>query len=89
MKYGNIYATRGIADAMDQSPKFAAEVRQAFGRYQQGDWGDVCEEDRAQNDEAARNGERVLASYQTSGGKIWIITEWDRSATTILYPDEY
>ena len=89
MKYGNIYATRGIADAMEQSPKFAAEVRRAFGRYQQGDWGDVCEEDRALNDEAARIGECVLAAYQTSGGKIWIITEWDRSATTILYPDEY
>lgn len=89
MEYGKIYSTRRIADTMSKCPAFAAEVQQALSRYQRNDWGDVCSEDREANDQAARTGERVLAAYQTSEGKIWIITEWDRSATTILFPSEY
>ena len=47
------------------------------------------QEDIEANSEALRNGERLFAAYETSEGKIWIITEADRSATTILFPDEY
>ena len=54
------------------------------------DWGNLCEADRKQNDWALKNGERLLSSYRASNGtKFWIITEWDRSYTTILLPSEY
>ena len=59
-------------------------------RHQTGDWGDVGPEDWAANDRALTDGDRLLSSYLTdSGTKVWIITEWDRSATTVLLPEEY
>jgi len=89
MEYGQIVVTRGIAEEMKRSAVFAAEISTAFRRYQLHDWGKLCEEDRLQNDEAMQNGERVLAAYPTTKGTVWIITEWDRSVTTILFPSEY
>jgi len=59
-------------------------------RHLRGDWGDVDPEDWQANDEALESGERLLSAYRTSlGDRIWIITERDRSATTLLLPDEY
>jgi len=89
MKYGRLVATRGIAEEMESDLAFAREIAEAFGRYQRHDWGDLCQEDKALNDQAVESGDRVMAAYLTSKGKIWIITEWDRSATTILFPSEY
>jgi hypothetical protein len=55
-----------------------------------GDWGDVDQEDQAANDHALEDGSRLLSAYTTlKGQRIWIITEADRSATTILLPEEY
>jgi hypothetical protein len=66
------------------------EVLSALTRHSIGDWGDVCEEDKLSNDQAVEKGLRILSSYQTKDGtKFWIITEWDRSVTTILLPSEY
>lgn len=89
MEYGRIVATRGIADEMESDPIFSREIDAAFRRYQARDWGDLCQEDRELNDQAVNGGERILAAYSTSKGTIWIITEWDRSATTFLFPSEY
>lgn len=89
MELGMIVATRGVADHAEQNPVFGAELAGAFVRYQRGDWGDVCREDWELNDRAVVAGERVLGSYSTSAGKVWIITEWDRSVTTFLFPSEY
>ena len=89
MEYGTILATRGVADEMERNPIFAWEVTIAFNRYQSKDWGDLSQEDKELNDLAVKTGERILAACDTSKGKIWIITEWDRSATTILFPIEY
>lgn len=86
---GTLVATRGIHFDMIESPEFRKEIDQSLTKYLNCDWGDTCEADKPLNDEAVQNGERILAAYETSKGKIWIITEWDRSATTILYPDEY
>ncbi len=59
-------------------------------RHAQGDWGDVCKEDWESNDEALKSGQRLLSEYKLPDGKrIWIITEWDRSATTLLFPEDY
>lgn len=89
MEYGTLVATRGIADEMENNPAFAREISAAFGRYLRQDWGDLCQEDAELNDQSIKIGERILAAYPTSKGKVWIITEWDRSVTTILFPSEY
>ncbi len=59
-------------------------------RHRCGDWGNVCEADVKLNDEALREGGRLLSCYSTLRGEtIWVITEFDRSVTTLLLPDEY
>ena len=59
-------------------------------RHSQCDWGDLCQEDKESNNYALENGERLLSAYKLRDGeKIWIITEWDRSVTTILFPSDY
>ncbi len=58
-------------------------------RHQSGDLGILDIEDKIANDEATKNGERVFSSYIICGRKVWIITERDRSCTTILLPSEY
>jgi hypothetical protein len=61
-----------------------------LARHLSGDWGDLCDEDRRLNDTALRSGDRLLASYRVAPDlKLWIITEWDRSVTTLLLPEEY
>ncbi len=89
LEYGQFYVTRGIDEKMRRNLLFQAEVLKGLARYFSNDWGEVCKEDWEMNDEAAADGERILAAYPTCEGKIWIITEWDRSCTTILFPDEY
>ena len=65
-------------------------LRQWLHRHQTGDWGAVGPEDWAANDRALTDGDRLLSAYVTDGGtKVWIITEWDRSATTVLLAEEY
>jgi hypothetical protein len=59
-------------------------------RHQCGDWGDLDAEDKAENIFSLQNGLRILSAYQApDGAKFWIITEADRSATTVLLPSEY
>ena len=59
-------------------------------RHKNGDWGELDPEDRRENERALRQGSRLLAAYSTrTGERLWIITEWDRSVTTVLLPEEY
>lgn len=59
-------------------------------RHVSGDWGEICAEDKAENEFSLKNGFRLLSAYRTTTDvRIWIITEADRSATTLLLPDEY
>jgi hypothetical protein len=60
-----------------------------LGRHATGDWGDLAAEDKAANEAALRTGGRLYSNYQTKAGSISIITEADRSATTLLLPCEY
>jgi hypothetical protein len=60
-----------------------------LARHATGDWGDLCAFDRRQNEIALREGLRVLSSYLVGGECVWVITEADRSVTTILLPEEY
>ena len=87
---GKIFMTRGINEEMASDESFEKEILKAFSRYLKKDWGEMCEEDKQINDEAVKSGNnRILAFYVTSKDKIYIITEHDRSATTILFADEY
>lgn len=89
---GRLVTTCSVADQMDRDIWFASFVYQSFEHYILCDWGDTCEEDKRSNDYAVKHGERILAEYRDAeheDWRIWIITEWDRSVTTILFPDEY
>ncbi len=85
---GQLVLTAGVADLVQQGRlNPSAYLR----RHLSGDWGDLSEEDRKQNDAALKTGEaRLFSSYQVAPDlKLWIITEWDRSVTTLLLPSEY
>lgn len=90
-KLGSTVVTKGIDDRMNEEPAFRHFVMDCLMKYIIGDWGDTCEEDSKSNEDAIENGERILAVYiyKKTGEKIRIITEWDRSVTTILFPSEY
>ena len=60
-----------------------------LARHAAGDWGDICAEDAGLNDEALRYGDRLISVYKIQGKVLWIITEYDRSVTTLLLPEEY
>ena len=79
---GRLVATRG---ALALGINFAPYLNQ----HQQGHWGDVGQEDWQENDRSVQAGFRILSAYETGNGRIWIITEADRSATTVLLPEEY
>lgn len=84
---GQIYATPGAVEAFRKSgdnPFYFLFL------HVTGDWGDLDEEDKAENDLSVREGFRILSAYRTRKQvKIWVITEADRSCTTLLLPSEY
>lgn len=81
--------TRGVNSEVANDIKFAKFVANSLKRHQRHDWGDICEEDKQANDEALKAGDRLFSAYKNGEDKIWIITEADRSVTTVLFPDEY
>lgn len=73
---------------MEEVPR--VEIIVALYRHQNCDWGDVCPQDKWFNDKAVKTGDRLLSVYHSKDGiKFWIITEWDRSATPVLLPEDY
>ena len=88
---GKVVETIGVHNLRSENGEFDKFVRNSFNRHCNGDWGDLCQEDKWSNDEAVKTGEdRILSKYNFDGEtSIYIITEWDRSATTILFPSEY
>lgn len=83
---GRIVSTPGALAVFEENDINPFEY---LGRHQCGDWGSVPPEDWKSNDEALVHGGRVLSAYMVKGTKIWIITEWDRSVSTLLLPSEY
>ena len=67
----------------------AADIAQGLARHANGDWGNVCPEDAQANDDGLEHGERLCSVYGEGNGRFWIITESDRSVTTILLPEDY
>jgi hypothetical protein len=85
-RLGQAVATPGAAQALEES----GESPWLFlRRHLSGDWGDL-DEDRRANEDAVKTGSRILSAYRTSKGKrLWVITEADRSSTCILLPEDY
>ena len=82
---GRLVATTNLVATIPPDEVFAA-----LQRHANGDWGDVCDEDRESNEEALIHGSRLMSVYSSSiGTTFWIITEWDRSVTTVLLPEDY
>ena len=86
---GRLVATPGVMALLTDAAAQTA-LASCIDRHASGDWGNVCAEDAAANDRAVTQGARVLSAYTLPGDtKIWIITEADRSVTTVLLPEEY
>ena len=85
---GTIVATQGALLVADNHA-----ILELLRRHLAGDWGDVSKEDAKANDHAVKWGERILSSYTVDGpdgkAKLWVLTERDRSSTTVLTPGEY
>jgi hypothetical protein len=84
---GQLVATPGALAALEKTGQNAMEF---LSRHVRGDWGDVPKDDKDENQFSLQKGFRLLSSYRTTAGdKIWVITEADRSHTTLLLPEEY
>jgi hypothetical protein len=83
---GRILATPGALEMLSSAGTAPGELLE---RHRCGNWGELDEQDRRENERSLANGWRVLSSYRIGEDKVWIITEADRSATTILLPEEY
>jgi hypothetical protein len=83
---GRVVATPGTLKLLSE---IGAHPFDLLARHAMGDWGDLCAFDRRQNEIALRDGYRVFSAYQVGRECVWIITEADRSVTTILLPEEY
>lgn len=88
---GQVVMTATINNTVADNEQFAKDIVRALSMYQQADFSEMeYQEDIDMNYEAIRTGnDRIFATYNTCEGKIYIITEWDRSVTTILFPSEY
>jgi len=84
---GQVVATPGALEALEATGDNAADY---LTRHVTGDWGDLEAEDKQENELSVEKGFRILSAYHLSDGtKIWLITEADRSVTTLLLPSEY
>ncbi|MBA7716284.1 hypothetical protein ES703_125353 [subsurface metagenome] len=87
---GQLVMTRGVNDKIADDASFSKFVIESLGRHAKGDWGDLGQEDKQENELSLKKNFRLLSAYERNGlPKIWIITEADRSVTTVLFPDEY
>lgn len=84
---GQTVATPGAQQALEDAGQLPIEF---LARHVTGDWGDLPDEDKAENELSVKRGLGVFSAYKLhTGTKVWVITEWDRSMTTILLPSEY
>ncbi|EDT3379573.1 hypothetical protein R5022_19110 [Pseudomonas aeruginosa] len=85
---GQVIMTSGVASLAQQG---RLNPRPYLMRHLSADWGDLSDNDRRQNDAALKSGEdRLFSAYEVGPNlKVWVITEWDRSVTTVLLPSEY
>ena len=83
---GQVVATPG---ALEHCAKSNISPLTLIGRHHRGDWDDLCEDDQSANENALFAGGRIFSSYRVGDEKLYVITEWDRSVTTLLLAREY
>ena len=84
---GQMVATPGALALLEQANQSPLEF---LSRHLRGDWGDLCQDDKTENELSLKFGFRLMSSYPVTGTeRLWIITEADRSVTTLLLPAEY
>ena len=84
---GKLVITPAARESLEESDE---EAMFFITRHANGDWGVVSDQDGRRNDEAVRDGDRILSAYVLLNDvRIWVITEWDRSVTTVLLPEDY
>jgi hypothetical protein len=81
---GQVVSTANAAQHLD-----IIAVKEALHRHVSGDWGDICPEDASENEHSLKEGNRLMSVYGAGEHRFWIITEADRSVTTILMPEDY
>jgi hypothetical protein len=86
---GTTVFTPGVGALLKFPSMASVELAPFMNRHRAGDWGDMCEEDKASNEDALKYDGRLMSCYRLYDTTIWIITEADRSTTTVLLPDEY
>jgi hypothetical protein len=83
---GRLVATPGALALLQDAGQ---EYTHLIHRHRRGDWGNIDPGDKGMNEDAVKNGDRILSVYKLTSGTVWVITEADRSSTTILLPSEY
>jgi hypothetical protein len=90
---GKCYMTPAIKTLVEQQ---ALAIHEYLYRHQRGDWGNLTQEDVTENEKSLQQGFRIFSAYNVEAKnagsnaiKIWVITEADRSTTTVLLPEEY
>lgn len=83
---GNVVATPGALDLLDRAGCNASAL---LAMHQRGEWGDVCADDAAENNRSILAGNRLISAYTLCKERLWVVTECDRSVTTLLLPEEY
>lgn len=89
---GRTLATPGALLVFEAGQAGGLTLDTLMGRHLRGEWGELCAEDTAVQDASLEPGaepDRLMSVHMVNGIKLWIITEWDRSATTVLLPEEY
>jgi hypothetical protein len=92
---GQTVMTPGVSVILKDDPIAQAELMTAFAKHHNGNWGNLCDEDKAMNDRALIRDQdghmqgRLLSKYKVAGEAVYLLTEWDESVTTALLPDEY
>ena len=86
---GMVVCTNGVDNFIKEDEDRVASISKCLYRHMSGDWGDIHKDDIGLNEESIEDGTRIVSVYSVDDTKIWIITEADRSSTTILFPEEY
>jgi len=88
---GDIYLTKGVFEECNDKAGFYDFVTASVEKHSKGDWGNLSEQDKKENEFSLEKYLRILSAYYhpMSGKKIWVLTEADRSITTVLFPEEY
>lgn len=95
VQLGQVVFSMAINEHITTNSSFSQFALNSLIRHSSCDWGELCDDDKALNDQALKEGSRLFSSYTIPPSveipyqKIWIITEWNRKVTTILFPNEY